>query len=60
VLAKYPEVNTFFLERRILCMVCGEPFWGTIGELLEQKGFDEGGQDKIMNDCNEYIKQNGV
>ncbi len=33
----HPEAIRFLTKRGIVCMVCGEPFWGTLGELMQQK-----------------------
>ena len=45
----------FFLEKKITCMVCGDPFWGTIGELLKQKGLNEKEIDSVIEECNKYL-----
>lgn len=33
----YPKAAGFLADRRVVCIVCGEPFWGTLGELMEHK-----------------------
>ncbi|MCZ7542785.1 MAG: DUF1858 domain-containing protein [Anaerolineae bacterium] len=33
----HPDAIGFLMERGIVCLVCGEAFWGTLGELLAQK-----------------------
>jgi len=33
----YPRAIGFLAERHILCVVCGEAYWGTLGELIAQK-----------------------
>lgn len=38
LLAKYPSLSKTFIEHGLPCMVCGEPFWGTIEELGNQYG----------------------
>lgn len=38
LLAKYPSLSKTFIEYGLPCMVCGEPFWGTIEELGNQYG----------------------
>lgn len=33
----HPRAIGFLAERHILCVVCGEAYWGTLGELIAQK-----------------------
>jgi len=37
---RYPDLAAFLLQRGIVCIQCGEPVWGTIGDLLRAKGQD--------------------
>ena len=37
---KYPELVGFLLDRGIVCVKCGEPFWGPLGDLISNKGKD--------------------
>lgn len=37
----YPDAVGFLVEEGLPCVVCGEPFWGTLRELAEQKGLGE-------------------
>ncbi|GAB4436244.1 MAG: hypothetical protein Kow00120_03260 [Anaerolineae bacterium] len=34
---EHPDAIGFLMERGIVCLVCGEAFWGTLGELMAQK-----------------------
>ena len=36
-----PKAVGLLIEEGLPCVVCGEPFWGTLGELAEQKGWDD-------------------
>ncbi len=40
LLEKYPELTVFLSRRGIVCVQCGEVFWGTLRELIESKGLD--------------------
>ncbi len=40
VLAGYPALTKVFIEFGLPCLVCGEPFWGTIGELARKHNVD--------------------
>jgi len=33
----YPDTVKFLMAHGLPCVVCGEPFWGTLGELCRQK-----------------------
>ena len=36
----YPEIDAYLIRKGIRCVVCGEPVWSTIGDLIENKGLD--------------------
>ena len=36
LLSKYPALSQTFIEFGLPCLVCGEPFWGTIAELASR------------------------
>jgi len=40
LLEKYPEIDACLIRKGIRCVLCGEPVWSTIGELIENKGLD--------------------
>jgi hypothetical protein len=40
ILAKYPSLSKTFIEFGVPCLVCGEPFWGTVEQLANQHGVD--------------------
>ncbi len=40
VLKGYPTLTQVFIEHGLPCLVCGEPFWGTIEELSRQHDAD--------------------
>ncbi len=42
----HPRAVSFLQKRGIICMKCGEPVWGTVGEAIVKKGLDVG--DVIM------------
>lgn len=37
LIAQHPDAIGFLMDRGVVCLVCGEPFWGALGELLAQK-----------------------
>ena len=40
LLERYPEIDAYLIRKGIRCVLCGEPVWSTIGELIENKGLD--------------------
>ena len=52
---EYPKSVRFLAERRIKCIACGEPIWGTLREAAEEKGFSEEEIEKIVQDLSAYL-----
>ncbi len=52
LLAQYPEANRFLMRRGILCVQCGETFWGTLGELMHAKGIET---EQIIAELNQFL-----
>ncbi|OPX18489.1 hypothetical protein BXT86_00825 [candidate division WOR-3 bacterium 4484_100] len=40
VLNGYPALTKVFIEFGLPCLVCGEPFWGTVEELAREHKVD--------------------
>jgi predicted DNA-binding ribbon-helix-helix protein len=40
LLEKYPKINRYMMRRGIICVQCGETFWGTLGELIREKNMN--------------------
>ena len=40
LLERYPKIDAYLIRKGIHCVLCGEPVWSTIGELIENKGLD--------------------
>jgi len=36
LLEAFPAANGYLIEHGLPCVVCGEPFWGTVGELARR------------------------
>lgn len=47
-----PKAVKYLMENGIHCIVCGEPVWGTIEEVAEDKDFSDKEIDKIIRDLN--------
>jgi len=35
---RYPEMIGILMRKGIVCVKCGEPYWGKLGELIADKG----------------------
>ncbi|HID32548.1 MAG TPA: DUF1858 domain-containing protein [bacterium (Candidatus Stahlbacteria)] len=40
LIARHPEAVKIFIRHGLPCLVCGEPFWGTVGELASKHDVD--------------------
>lgn len=40
LLERNPELNRVFIRFRLPCFVCGEPAWGTVGDICRRHGVD--------------------
>jgi hypothetical protein len=47
---KYPDLNNFLNKKGLRCILCGEPVWGTLAEMIQSKGMNV---DAIMKEINE-------
>jgi hypothetical protein len=49
LLAAHPKIAGLLADKGIICIRCGEPYWGTLRELAEHKGL-EGTIDQIVDE----------
>ena len=56
ILDEFPESNKWLMEKHIHCTECGEPVWGTIGELIESKGMNI---EEVLSELNQYLETCG-
>jgi hypothetical protein len=54
VIRDHPRVPAFLRTRGIICMQCGEPVWGTLGEVIAAKGMDPVA---VLADLNAFLEQ---
>lgn len=47
-----PQAVSFLLDKGIACLVCGEPYWGTIEELVLKKGYSEEELEQFIEELN--------
>ncbi|HDP75705.1 MAG TPA: DUF1858 domain-containing protein [Bacteroidales bacterium] len=43
-----PEAVSFLRERGIVCIICGEPVWGTLYQLASDKGLSDKKIDELV------------
>ncbi len=49
-----PEANGYLIEQGLPCLVCGEPFWGSIGDLARRRGIED--VDRIVGELNAMLE----
>ncbi|MFN3269771.1 MAG: DUF1858 domain-containing protein [Candidatus Kapaibacteriota bacterium] len=50
-----PESVNYFMEKGIRLLICGEPVWGTIEEIVSSKGFPNEDLDEIVSYLNTLL-----
>lgn len=58
ILEKYPKAQQFLSEHGIVCVMCGEPVWGTLEDQMKEKGFTEDEQEELVHKLNIYLGLN--
>lgn len=53
-----PESISFLMEKGIQPLICGEPIWGTIEEVVLAKGFTFEELEKILLELNKMLQSN--
>lgn len=48
LIEQVPEAVSFLREKGIVCIICGEPVWGTLYELAKDKGFNDSEIDELV------------
>ena len=57
ILEKYPTAQEFLSKKNIVCVMCGEPVWGSLEELMQDKEFSGEEIDTIIKELNKFIKK---
>ena len=57
ILKKYPEAQEFLSRRGIVCIMCGEPVWGSLKEQMDEKDFSNKEMDIVLFELNEFINK---
>ena len=48
-----PDAVGVLIQAGLPCVVCGEPFWGTLADLAAQKGWDDDRIDALVRQLND-------
>jgi hypothetical protein len=46
----------FLIQEGLPCVICGEPFWGSLEDLALQKGWDDDRIDKLVDRLNAHFR----
>ncbi len=57
ILEKYPTAQEFLSKKNIVCVMCGEPVWGSLEELMQDKDFTDDEINTIIKELNKFIKE---
>jgi hypothetical protein len=57
LLEENPRAADWLLKRGIVCLRCGEPFWGTLVELLANKGYSTAEIGRIVAELNVFLEK---
>jgi len=57
LLETFPGAVKFLIDRKLSCIVCGEPSWGTLEELARDKGWDEGLIESLIEEINNEVRK---
>lgn len=52
-----PESVNYFMDKGIRLLICGEPIWGTIEEIVSAKGFSSEELDGIVSYLNSLLDE---
>ncbi len=54
----YPFAVRYLMEKKIRCIMCGDPVWGTLEEAAREKGFDEKDIRVFVDELNTLAEKN--
>jgi hypothetical protein len=57
LVADYPAAAGFLADHHVVCIRCGEPYWGTLGELMAAK--DIPAPDALLAELNAFLAAAG-
>lgn len=57
LVAEHPAAIGFLAEHGILCVVCGDPYWGTLGQLIAQKGLPADQAEALVRALDAFVRE---
>jgi len=51
----HPKAVGFLTKQGIRCIRCGEPVWGTLGDLLKEENVED--PEKLISKLNEFLSR---
>jgi hypothetical protein len=54
LIEEYPQAAGFLADRGLVCLRCGEPYWGSMRELASTKGLTDQ-IDEMARDLADYL-----
>ncbi len=58
LIVRLPHSVSYLREKGIICVVCGEPVWGSLNDLATQKELSEDKIGQIVKELNLMLKTN--
>ncbi|MGC8747764.1 MAG: DUF1858 domain-containing protein [Candidatus Kapaibacteriota bacterium] len=52
-----PDSVTYLMEKGIRALICGEPVWGTLEELVLAKGYSNEQLENFVSDLNKMLAE---
>jgi len=56
LVVQLPQSVSYLRDKGIVCVVCGEPVWGTLSDLAVQKGLSNESIEQIVNELNQIFQ----
>jgi len=56
----YPGTIRHMIHRGLPCLVCGEPTWGTLEDLAQDKGLTDERIDSLVDELNTLLEREAV
>ena len=53
---EFPQAIKYLMKQGIVCIICGEPIWGTLEEAAKKKGFTDEDIAKFVEDLNKLTR----
>jgi hypothetical protein len=55
LLERHPDANRILIHSGVPCLVCGEPFWGTLEEVIRGSGKTEDEIDAVISELRKEL-----